>query len=166
MRAEGVPQARRGDALVQDGEVHRVKGTVAQTRQYRHDHQRGVAVRHARQHACGDEEKESAEQRRTRTQPVHHKARRGLPGARNDEENGHQESELRKAQAELLHEHRKQQRQQQVREVGTGMRQAHQADHGGVLPQRHGAMDLGGDGSGGGGTHESMLNTLRLAVNR
>ena len=153
MRAEGVAQARRRNTLVQDGEIHRVKSRVSQACQCGHQHQPGIAGDHRRRHTGDGKYAHRHKQQRPRTQAVHDKTGAGLAHARDHKEDGHQQTQLRKAQAKLGHEHRKQQRQQQVPEVRAGVCQAHQANDGGVLFQGN---RLGGKGRGG-VAHSTMV---------
>jgi hypothetical protein len=91
---KGVPQAWRRDSLVQDGEIHRMEGAVAQPGKHGHDHQRRVPVCVRPDKTGRDEKAEGAEQRRTRPDPVHDEAGRRLSGAGNHEKHGHQETQL------------------------------------------------------------------------
>jgi hypothetical protein len=78
---------------------------------------------------------------RTGAEAVDQKTRRRLPDAGNDEENRHRRPDAGEGQPELLHQPRKQRRQQQVEKVRDAM---HEAD------QRDGFDIVGGTGRGQG----------------
>ena len=138
MGTESMAQAWARDPLVQNGEIHRVKRGVAQTRQRRHADQAGVTIHHGTQHTGHNKYAQGTKQQGTGTHTVHHKAGRRLPYPRHHKKCGHQQAQLGIAQPKLDHEHGKQERQHQVRKVRAGMGQTNQANDGSVLPQRDG----------------------------
>ena len=74
MGAEGVAQAGTRDPLVQDGEIDRVKGGVAQTRQRRYRKQARVAIDHGTHYTGHNKNAQGGKHQRPGTQAVHHKA--------------------------------------------------------------------------------------------
>ncbi|MPM24030.1 hypothetical protein SDC9_70507 [bioreactor metagenome] len=94
VHGKAVAQALGGHALVENGEVHRMKRRIAQTRQQRRQNQRGIAAGRACHHARRDEARQRKEQHRPRAHAVHDKARQHLPHARDHEEHRHQQPKL------------------------------------------------------------------------
>ena len=139
MHRKAVPQPLGGYALVQDGEVHRVEGCVAQPRQGGSHHQPPIALGRARHQPRGRKTRQRKEHDGPRAHPVYQKARQGLAHPGDHKEHGHQHPEFGIAEAELGNQPREQRGQQHVKEVRAAMGQAHQADGAGVLPKRHGA---------------------------
>ena len=155
MGAEGVAQALGRDALIQNGEVSRVKRRVAQARDGRHQQQAAVTGG-LRRHQRGQQKAANRrKQHRTRAQPVHHKTRQRLPDAGDGEKQRHQQPHVGVAQTEIADEDGEQRRQQQVGEMRGAVRQTNQADHGGVLLQRHRVG--GGNGVQRGGVHRGEM---------
>ncbi|MNZ79398.1 hypothetical protein D3C78_980000 [compost metagenome] len=130
-------------ALVEDGEVHRMKRRIAQAGEHRSQQQRGVTLGRTGDHAGDDEAGERGEQNGPRAQPVHHKPGQRLAHARDDEEHRQQHAEFGIAVAEIGDQPGEKRRQQQVEEVRGTMGQADEADGARVLAQRHGGLCVG-----------------------
>ena len=141
-----VPQARLRHALVEDGEVHRMKSRIAQAGQHRGERQPGVAVGAGRGECGHDETAECCQQHRPGADLVDQEAGERLADGGDDEERAHQQTQLGVRQAEVADEGRKQRRQQQMKEMRGAVRKADQADGARVIAQRH-----GGDRRSGGG---------------
>ena len=105
-------QALRRQALVEDGEIHRMERRIAQPRKDGGQHQLRVAVRSARNHPCHNKAAERSKQDGPGAEAIDHKAGKCLADARDDEEHRHQHAQLRVAEAEILDQPRKQRRQQ------------------------------------------------------
>ena len=135
--AKGITQARSRHPLVQDAEVHRVERAVAQPRQDRHPHQHRIAGGHSCQHTRQSKQGQRRKQGWTRADAIYDKTRCHLPRARDHKKHRTQRPQLGITQPELVHEHRKQQRQQQVTKVRRCMGQTDQANDPGILPPRH-----------------------------
>mmetsp|Transcript_120540 Transcript_120540/g.335638 ORF Transcript_120540/g.335638 Transcript_120540/m.335638 type:complete len:214 (+) Transcript_120540:1901-2542(+) len=133
MHREGMAQARRRHALVQDGEVRRVEGRVAQAGQRRRQHQPAKALRQPGCHRGERKARHRGEQHRPGADPVDQEARQRLADAGDHEEGGHQQAQLRVAQPEGGDEGREQRRQQHVKEVRTAVGDADGRDGGQVL---------------------------------
>ncbi len=153
VRREGVAQAWRGHAAVEDGEVGRVHGRIAQAGQGGGQHQASIALCGGRGQGGGHVADHGPVQHRAGAMAIHHEAGQGLPHAGDDEEHGEQQAELGIAEAELPDEHREQRRQQHVVEVGGAVAQADQADGADVLAGRVGCRC----GLGGMGRHPSTV---------
>jgi hypothetical protein len=128
VHGERVADALGRHPLVQDGEVHRVEGRIAQAREQRGQQQHGVVLRRAGDHPGHDKAAQRGKQHRACAHPVHQKAGQRLPGAGDDEEQRHHHAQLRIAVAEVGNQPGKQRRQQQVEKVRGAMGQADQAD--------------------------------------
>ena len=155
VHAVGIAQAWGGHALVQDGEVDRVKRGIAQARQHGGQHKRRIALTHRRDQAGRDKAEHREQHHRPRAKAVDHKAGAGLAHARNHKEDGGEQAQLRVAPAELGQQKRKQQGQDQVREMRAGVRKAHQAHDLGVLAPGHGGFK--GCGSAHGARRSTSL---------
>ena len=151
--AEGIAQPCGGHPLVEDGEVGRVKRRIAQPGQRGHQHQTAVAGGHRCRQRGQQKTADGGEQHRTCADAVHHKARHGLADAGDDKEDAHEQADIGIAQPEIPDEHRKQRRQQQMREMRGAVCQPDQADDGGVVLERHRIGRR--DGTHGDGAHRA-----------
>ena len=86
--------ALRRDALVQNGEVHRVEGRIAQTRKERRGQQHGIALCRAGDQTRDRETAQRGKQNGARAKAVYRKAGQRLPSARDNEEQRDQHAEF------------------------------------------------------------------------
>ncbi len=128
MHREAMAQALRREALVEDGEIHRVEGRIAQAGKDGGQHQLRIAVGGAGNDTGHRKAAERGKHDGAGAKAVDHKAGQRLAHARDDEKGRHQHAELGVAEAEVRDQPGKQRRQQQVEEVRGAMGQAHQAD--------------------------------------
>ncbi len=148
VRAVGMAQPAGVHLAVEQGVVGRVEHTIAQAGHHRAGGQHGVAGGRGIAQRGQPQQRQPAQQHRPGAEAVDHKARCGLHHAGDDKEDRQQQAQLGVADVEFRLQPRKQRRQQQLAEVADGMRQAHQADHAGVL-----APGRGGAGRKRGGGH-------------
>ena len=154
-------QPRLGDAAVEHRVVHRVEHAVADAGHHRPAGQHPVALAGGiaqRRHA---QQRQAAEQHRPRAVAVDPEARQRLHDAGDDEEDRQQEAQLRVADLERVLQPREQRRQQQLAEVADAVRQADQADDGGVAAQRRGLQGECGHGGIVGGR-----DCVRVTIDR
>lgn len=144
-------QARRADAPVEQGVVHRVKHAIANTRQHREPGQHGVAGAGRKTKRRQAEQGQAAEQDGPGSEAVHHKARARLHRTRHHEKDRHEEAQFGVADLEGVLEPGEQRRQQQLAVVADEVGNADQADDAGVSAQRGGGGQAGGGCRGHGG---------------
>ncbi|MNL37314.1 hypothetical protein D3C87_1594560 [compost metagenome] len=126
-------QARRTDAPVEQGVVHRVKHAVANARQHREPGQHGVAGAGRKAKGRQAQQGEPRKQNGARTKTVHRKTRTRLHRARHHKEDGHEEAQLGIADLELVNHAGVSAQRGGRREAGSGCR-----GHGGIVVLRPG----------------------------
>ena len=121
------------DLAIEQGVVDRMKDAVADAGDDREERQHRVARARREAECRRGEERDAAEQDRTRAETVDDEARHRLHRARDDEEDGEQDAELGVAGVEGVLQPREERRQQELAKVADQMSQADKAHHGRVL---------------------------------
>ncbi len=125
---------------------------VADAGHDREERQHPITLARGKPEGRGGEQPQAAEQNRPRPHAIDHETRQRLHGARDDEEDGHQQAEFDIADRESLLEPREERRQKQLAEMADAVGHADQSDDRGV------AADVAGwwAGAEGGGDAAHM----------
>jgi hypothetical protein len=130
---ERMAEARRVHLAVEQGEVDRMEDAIADAGHDGEQQQHRVMRAGREAEGRSGQQTEAGEQDRPRAEAVDDEARQRLHGARDDEEDRHQEPELRVADRERFLQPREQRRQQELAEVADAVRDADEGDQGRVL---------------------------------
>ena len=128
VHGERVAQTRLRYAVIEDREVDRMERRVAQPGEGCGQQQPAIALRHRTAGSRCNETAERREQHGPCADAIDQEPRQRLADAGDGKEECHQQTEFGVAQPEGLREHRKQRRQQHVKEVRGAMRQPDQRD--------------------------------------
>ncbi|MCY1533138.1 hypothetical protein D9M68_684510 [compost metagenome] len=143
MGGKRMPQARRGNAVIDDGVIGRMKDGIADAahdrRRDQHNVARGRPDQQPREHEAGQPEPQHG----PRADPVDDESRRGLPDAGHHVERGDQQPQAGKIQAELVAQRDIERGQDQLKKVRGSMRYPDQQDDFPVAPADGGVHGQG-----------------------